>query len=304
MKRTWIIALVMLLAMPRLCPAPTLEPEPEPGWATSEQMDKAVEFATAHVGYCGTLEPRPGWVTADQLNRAIAAAKKKNRIVCVLYAFRESFFHSRARNYMRHKGLNGMARVLLYVTRRPPQAASKIMDQVERPDRYLPILYFATPDDLAILGFVQSGTNMKTVTGIVALVRKVFSWRNKTKKKVAGADKLVEAGRFKAARKIYEKVVKEDQKYTAAVSRTWNVILSKDEVEARYFADVPQKINALESKARQRLEQAEGHYDKREYAEAEKLLKPMVKDNDDLEAVRRAAELLTKIKEEMKSAKK
>ena len=261
-------------------------------------------FVMADFGYCGTLKPRPGWVTADHIDQAVAVAKKKNRIVCVLYAFRRGEGHETARNYMREKSLRGMVKVLLYVTARAPEPARKIMGQVRRPDAYLPVMYFATPDDLSILGFVQSGTSLANLRRVVALVKKVFAWRHKSSKEVARADKLVEGGRFKAARKIYEDVRDEDLKCAIAVTKTWNIILSKEEADGLYFPDLAGKIDELETKAEERLEQAQEHYDNGKYAKAGEMIEPMVKDAADFEAVEKAAELLEKVKEKLKSTKK
>ncbi|GAF71193.1 unnamed protein product, partial [marine sediment metagenome] len=144
----------------------------------------------------------------------------------------------------------------------------------------------------------------KTVGQIAGLAKKIFAWRNKTRKAVAKADKLAENGKFKAACKIYEDTVKKDKSYTVIVHRTWDAIVEKDLVDGFYFPDVPDKIDGLDGLAQERLKKAKEHYDKKEYAEAEKLLEPMVRDKFDHEAVKKAGKLLEKVKEAKESGKK
>lgn len=272
MKRLWIGALAMLLA-------------------------------AAEPAYAPTLEPEPGWATADQMAKAVEAAKKKGRILCLLWDWHESYWRTTAKRYMRNRSLGGMVKVLVYVSQRPPRDMETVMDQVEEPDGGTPVLYFADPEDLVILAFVQSDSRNDKVSDVANLAKKVYAWRNSTRKEVAKAGKLAESGRFKAARKIYEDVVKEDVGNTVLVHKTWDAVVAADEVNGFYFPEVPAEINNLETKAEKRLHEAEECFDKGEHEKARDLIEPMVKDGADLEAVKKAAELLKKVEEKIKSGK-
>ncbi|KPJ57602.1 MAG: hypothetical protein AMS16_01270 [Planctomycetes bacterium DG_58] len=264
----------------------------------------AILLGAAGAAYAPTLKPEPGWVTGEHTEKAVAAAKKRNRILCFLWAWHESYWRTTAKRYMRNSALGGMVKVLVYVSRKPPQAMSKVMDQVARPDIGTPIMYFATPDDLVVLAFVQSDSRPDKVSRMAGLAKKVFAWRNSTRKDVARADKLAEAGKFKAARQIYERVVKEDLGNTVIVHKTWDAVVKAEEIDGFYFPDVPDKIDALEGKAEERLEKAEEQFEKGEYAKAKEMVEPMVKDAADFEAVKKAAKLLENVEEKLKSTKK
>ena len=264
----------------------------------------AILMAATGLAYAPTLEPEPGWATGHNMKKAIAVAKKKNRILCLVWAWHESYWRTTAKRYMRNSSLRGMVKVLVYVSNKPPKAMRKVMDQVDRPDMGTPVMYFVTPDGLAVLAFVQSDSRPAKVSRMAALAKKVFAWYKRTKKDVAKADKLVEAGKFRAAFKIYGKVMKEDLGNTVIVHKSWDAIVDPDEIEGFYFPDVPDKIDGLEAKAEERLEEAEEHFDKGEYAKARKMIEPMVRDAVDFEAVEKAVELLEKVKEKLKSTKK
>jgi hypothetical protein len=250
--------------------------------------------------YGSSLEPEPGWATGEDMDKAVEVAKQKNTPLVFLYAFRESFSHGTSRMYMKNKDLGGFIKVLVYVSAKPPSAFQKVARQVQEPDRFVPIMYFASPD-LQVLGFVQSDSRSDKVSRHATLARELFAWLTKTNSELKRAEKCAADGRFNAALKIYQKASIEDIKNTVTVSKTWEAVLTEQEAKPLYFPDLPDKINGLETMAQERLAKATEHYDKKEYDEAKKLLEPMVKDKADYEAVKRAAELLEKVKAALSS---
>ena len=245
-----------------------------------------------------TIDPLPGWVKADKLDKVLEYAKAKGRPIAFLHTFKTSdcpICTSDSRKYMREKSLAGTARVILYAEEPLPEAFRTVAKQVKRPDNVIPVVYIATPE-LEVIGFARSGTNTKDLKQIVALSRKIMTWRKKAAKNISKADALVEGGRFKAATTLYEKVLKLDRKYTRMVHKTWGEKLDKDAVTPKYFAKAAETLAGLEKQAETRLEKATEHFENKAYAEAEKLLTPMVSDGADFEAVRKARELLTKVK--------
>jgi len=88
------------------------------------------------------------------------------------------------------------------------------------------------------------------------------------------------------------------------VHKTWDAVVKAEEIDGFYFPDVPDKIDALEGKAEERLEKAEEQFEKGEYAKAKEMVEPMVKDAADFEAVKKAAKLLENVEEKLKSTKK
>jgi hypothetical protein len=257
-------------------------------------------LGVAGLACASELLPDPGWFTSETMDQAIEIAKKKGMPIVILHAKREGF-HGASHSYMRSKELDGFVKVLVYESGRPPKAFGEIAGQVERPDPWLPVMYFAS-SDLRILGFVQSDAQVAKVARNAGVAKQLFAWVSKTAADVKRAEKLVADGKLKAAKSIYERVVVEDIKNTVLVNKTWEAVLDEKDAKPIYFPDVPDKLKGLEDIAQQRLQEASAHFDKKEYAEAKKILEPMVRDNADLEAVKKAKDLLQQVLKECKGA--
>jgi len=243
-----------------------------------------------------TIEPLQGWVTVDKLDKALAYARKKNRPVVFMVAFKKStcpLHNGCARSYMREKSIAGAVKVLVYAEEPKPAEFLKVSRQVGNEGKFVPRMYVADPG-LRILGFVKykAGKDLKPIVG---LSKKIMSWQKKADKTVAGADKLAAAGKYKAASKLYEKVLAEDRKYARFVHRTWGDDVDKETVAPIYYAGLNEKLEGLPTLADARLAEAEALFEKQEYKAAEKLLSPMVADGADFEAVKKAKALLAKI---------
>jgi hypothetical protein len=259
-------------------------------------------FIGTGAAYGLPLEPEEGWVTGAEMDQAVKFAQDKHLPLVFVYDFREGSFHSSAHSYMRNQSLAGFVKVLVYVSAKPPSAFQKVADQIQEPDSFLPVMYFASPD-LQVLGFVQSGARSDKVSLHATLAKQLHVWLTRTSAELNKADKCAADGRFNAALGVYRKAAIEDIKNTVLVSKTWEVILTEQEAKPLYFPDLPERMKKLETLAEERLAKATEHYEKQEYAEAKKLLEPMVKDKADFEAVKKAAELLKKVIEAMQTKK-
>jgi len=247
-----------------------------------------------------TLDPLKGWATAIHLDKAVKAAKKKNVPIVLLYAPQEGGGAVvRARVYMRLPALRGMVRVLVYESSRPPSVFQKVADQVEGPSESLPIMYIATPE-LKILGFVQSGAHKKTANRVIGHVKRTMTWIKKSRKEIASAEKRAQAGKFGTLLTTLKRINNEDKKAGVLTTSTWNIVLSKDEVDTFYFPEVPGKIEGVPEGARAHLEKVRAAMTAKDYKEARRLVFPMAIDSGDLEALKEAKDLLKQIDAAMK----
>ena len=261
--------------------------------------------ALAASASAATIEPLAGWAKVDQLDKAIEVAKKKGLPIVFLYAFQESdcpLHNGCARSYMREKSLAGMVRVLVYCDQPAPAQVAEVLKQVTPPDNLVPRMYIADPD-LRILGFVKykAGKDLKP---IIALAKSNMKWLTKSRKSLEKANGLAEDGRYKAACKLYDNIIKNDVKRTVLVHKTWGEEADAETTSGFYFPEAKEKRDGIEKLANDRLEKARTHFLAQEYEKAKELLEPMVADGADFDAVKQAAELLKKVKEAAKKAEK
>ncbi|KPL04971.1 MAG: hypothetical protein AMK75_00050 [Planctomycetes bacterium SM23_65] len=248
------------------------------------------------------IEPRRGWVTGEHAEKAVAYAKKKGMPIVFLYAYSQSScpkHNARADTYMRDRSLNGMVRVLVYCDKPRPAAFTKVVSQVGQDGVYVPRMYIADPE-LRLLGFVRNNVTGTKLARIASLGKRNMAWQGKTVKALKKAEKLAADGKFNAALEIYKLAEKEDKGYGVLIARTWDEQLSAADAEPAFFPELAQKKEELARLAQTRLDQATELYEKQNYAEAKKLLEPMVRDKANLEAVAKATELLKKVREALK----
>ena len=265
-----------------------------------------VLVALAGTVWAWTLEPFRGWATAVQLDKAVEAAKKSNCPIVFLYSEKEADDPSGkrrmslARVYMKLTGLGGMMKVLVYTSVRPPSLFQRVANQVQEPDEETPLMYFATPE-LKILGFVLSGSHKATANKIAGHARNTMIWINKCRAEIKAVEKdAAENGRFGTALETYKRIAVEDKRKAILTHMTWNIVLSMDEVDNFYFPEIGTKIEELTPMAEARLGQARTAFNNKDYKEVVKLLRIMVENKGDLEAVREAVELLAKAEENLK----
>lgn len=248
-----------------------------------------------------TLDPLKGWVTSIHLDKAIDHAKKKACPIVFLYARQEGGGDVvRARVYMRLPGLSRMVRVLVYESARPPTVFQQVADQVEKPNEDLPVMYIATPE-LKILGFVQPGAHKKTANRVITHVKTTMSWIKKSKANIASAEKGAKIGRFGTLLETCKRINAEDKQAAVRTTATWNVGLSKDEVDAFYFPELLDRIDAIEGEAEAYLAKVRAEFELKHYEKARKMVYPMAKDKGELAALTEAAALLKKIDDAMKT---
>ncbi|KPL04970.1 MAG: hypothetical protein AMK75_00045 [Planctomycetes bacterium SM23_65] len=252
-----------------------------------------------------TLVPWRGWVSAVHMDKALEAAKKKSCPIVFLYAEKEAHLveekrrMSLARVWMKLTGLQGMVKVLVYTSRRPPATFEQVAGQVQEPDLTTPRMYFATPE-LKILGFVLYGAHKKTGNSVALHARKTMIWINESRAEMTKAKEAAEEGRFGTALKTYQRIQAEDKKKAVRTHITWNVVLTENDFDSFYFPEIAGKIEELNEMAEARLQKAKTAYDNKDYKEARKLLAVMVNNKGDLEAVKEATELLEKVEEKVK----
>ena len=254
--------------------------------------------ATAGMAAAATLEPLPGWVGATHIDKAIGAAKKRQCPIVFLIGPREGRGVLSSRGYMRHPGVKGMVRVLIIRSARPPRAFMTVTSQVEEPDDDIPVLYIATPE-LRILAFVEAGSNRKAVHGLTRFAKKTMAWIRKSRGEIKSAERAAAAGRFREAVQVYSRIMKQDKQKAVLVHGTWNVAITTNEVNDFYFPGLDTKLEDLGQMSEDRLAKARTAFENKDYVEAKKLLLPMVRDKADLDAVKRAAELLEKVEEKL-----
>ena len=254
----------------------------------------------------GPLKPPAGWVTDQHITKAIAYAKKKNRLIAFVYSNRETMKDgaraSDARAYMRHRYCKGMVGVLVYLSARPPKDFQKVASQVSEPNEFYPRMYVATPD-LRIIAFVQSGSHKKAVTKVLSYAKKAWRWVTKSKKDVEKAKKAVAKGSFGSAVKTYKRIGKEDAAMAIQAHRTWNVVVTEEEVDGFYFPEINSLIQEATAAANARYEKAESAFRDGKYKEARKLLAAMAKTRSELESEQKAVGLLKKVDEAIKKEK-
>jgi hypothetical protein len=247
-----------------------------------------------------TLDALPGWTTGENLDKAVEVAKKKECPIALLHAPQEGGAEVvMSRVYMKLPCLDGMVKVLVYDAARLPTTFRKVAGQVQAPGEGLPVLYVATPD-LKIIGFIEKGGHKKTGGRVAEVAWATWNWIKKSRRDIDAAEKGAQAGRFGTLLKTYRRIQDEQKECVVEVTKTWNVILTKDETKPIYFPELSQKIDGVPSMAEAHLEKAKEAFDKKDWAEARKLLGPMAADKCDLEAWNRAVALQAKVEEEAK----
>ncbi|KPJ51620.1 MAG: hypothetical protein AMS16_07675, partial [Planctomycetes bacterium DG_58] len=208
-----------------------------------------------------TLVPWRGWVSAVHMDKALEAAKKKSCPIVFLYAEKEAHLveekrrMSLARVWMKLTGLQGMVKVLVYTSRRPPATFEQVAGQVQEPDLTTPRMYFATPE-LKILGFVLYGAHKKTGNSVALHARKTMIWINESRAEMTKAKEAAEEGRFGTALKTYQRIQAEDKKKAVRTHITWNVVLTENDFDSFYFPEIAGKIEELNEMAEARLQKA------------------------------------------------
>ncbi len=254
-------------------------------------------LAMPAVSWAKDIKPGKGWVRAGLAGNAVAYAKKKDKAVVFLYTFKSSH-DSRTMTFMKSKKLGGMVKILVYVDGKAPEAFMTVAGGVDG-DRFVPRLYVATPD-LALLAYIKRDSPGSKLTAAVGQAKKIMKWYRTSKKSIKKADAYVEAGRYKAAKKIYNKTIKQDKRYSFAVRRTWDDETMADAITPTFFPKLDEKMLSMEGLAQKRYEAAKKHVEDKEYDEAIELLGPMVTDKADYPIISQAAELLKKAKEAKK----
>ena len=250
------------------------------------------------------LVPWRGWVSAVHINKAVEAAKKKNCPIVFLYSEQiarvreETRRMSIARAWMRLKGVQGMPRVLVYTSVRPPAAFQQVAGQVQERGPLTPRMYFATPE-LKILGFVRYGTDKRTANSTARHARETMIWINQCRADIKKAKQGATQGRFGTALETYKRINAEDKKKAVRTHRTWN-ILTTDDFDSFYVPEISERINELNEMAKARLGKARTAYNNKDYKEARKLLVVMVGKKGGLDVVKEATELLEKVEEKLK----
>lgn len=248
------------------------------------------------------LRLKGGWVSGEQTAAAVDQAKRVNMPIVFLYAFSKSRcpkHNSRLRLYLRDKSLRGMVKVVVWCEEPLPRPFSKVAGQVGQDHPIVPRMYVADPQ-LRILGFIRNNVTGTQLGRIASIARENVAWQARATKAFKKARKRMAAGKFRAASKIYKKAKREDKTFSVLIAQTWGERLPREQAELVFFPELKNAMEEVTRRAQARLDKATELYENRQYAEARKLLEPMVKDKADLEPVREAAELLEKVKEAMK----
>ena len=248
------------------------------------------------------LRLRNGWVSGEQTDEAVNQAKRMKMPIVFLYAFNKSScpkHRSRLRLYLRDKSLRGMARVVVWCEDPRPGPFDKVIGQVGQDGRIVPRMYIADPQ-LRILGFIRNDVTGTELGRTASLARDNVAWQASAVKAFRKSRKLMAAGKFRAAFKIYRKVEKQDKAFSVLIARTWGEHLPVEDAKLVFFPELKDAVEEVTRRAQARLDKATELYENEKYAEARKLLEPMVKDQADIAPVRAAAELLEKIKEALR----
>ena len=250
----------------------------------------------------GVLKPKRGWVTIEHLDQAVAHARKKNTPIAFLYALSTTTcpkHNIRANSYMRDKSLGGMVKVLVYSDKPVPRLFGKVRDQIAPATRLVPRIYITDPQ-LRVIAFIKGSLSGTPLARLAAMARGNLAWQNKTASAIRKADDAVALGKFRAAMKTYKKAEKGDREQTVLIARMWDETLRPDEVELKFFSELAEKASELVRQAQARLDKATELYENEKYAEAGKLLGPMVKDKAELTVVKKATELLKKVRKALR----
>lgn len=256
-------------------------------------------LAMPAVSWAKEIKAGRGWIKPGLAGNAVAYAKKKNRPVVFLYTFKNSH-DSRTTTFMKSKRFNGMVKVLIYADKRPPEPFMTVAGGIVS-DAFVPRLYVATPD-LVLLAFIKRDTPGSKLTAAVGQAKKIMKWYKGAKKDIKKADGYVEGGKYKAAKKIYKKIIRSDKKYSFAARRTWDDETTPEAIIPTFYPFLDEKMLSMEGLAQKRYETAKKHVEDEEYDEAIELLGPMVADKADYPIISQAGELLKKAKEARKLA--
>ena len=291
----------------------------------------AVLFAAASA-QAGLLSDR--WATVDKWDAALAAAKKADKPIAILYGYEavSSFYHGHAMDFfMAERSLEPFVRVVNYCedTKGPVR---NFFGLAEGTNGAVPELYLVDPKDERLIGFVDYRRSQDTAK-IAKQVASVVKWRAGVDKDIIRADRAAEQGKYKEALRILKDVAEEDGKTSKAVETQLGVEYdparkptagaprnvgttdkdkpnppdandkaaaddkdAKKEAKATFFPNLfDTKRTAYAELASKRLSAAKVELEQKAYAKARAQLQPMLTDNSDLPQIAEAKQLMETI---------
>lgn len=291
----------------------------------------AVLFAAAALVQAEKIEPAQGWATADQLDKAIEFAQKTGRPLALLYTFENSDCPKcvgGSRQFMYSSSLKSHVRVLVYTNQAGPEF-HRMAATIKEQDAFVPRLYLVDPD-MQALGFVPYGKSELDVQKAAGTSAQIMAWKAKSAKAIEQADRTASAGRFSAALKAIDKIAEEDSKIAELIEGVATSPASKPAVaqatrpapdkspdkadaqaasdadadakepaaplKSHYFAGlVDTKRAEYETMAAETFAKAKALYDEGKLPQAKAAMQTMVRDNADLDSGKKAADLLATI---------
>ncbi len=175
----------------------------------------------------GLLSDR--WIKVDKWEDALAAAKKADRPIAILYGFEGgySWRHGHAMDYfMAERSLDSFVRVVNYCEDSKGPARN-YFGLAEGTNGMVPELYFVDPKTERLVGFVDYRKTSDTAK-IARHAATVIKWRAGVDKDITRADRAAEQGRFKEAFRILKDVPGQDAKTSKAVETQLGVEYDPD----------------------------------------------------------------------------
>jgi len=128
-----------------------------------------------------------------------------------------------------------------------------------------------------------------------------MKWIEASRKSIASAEKGAEVGKFGTLMTTLKRINDEDKKKGILTTRTWNIVLSRDEVDTFYFPEVPDKIAEVSGAAQAYLQKVRAAVAAKDYKTARRMVYPMASDKGDLPELTEAKALLKQIDATMKA---
>jgi hypothetical protein len=290
-----------------------------------------------------TPAPPPGWMGAEQYSKALALAKKNGQPLAIFFTYGSTKrYFGRGRDFgnfiLSQQGLHSMVRVMVFAEN-TPDFLQDIRGKTGDTTGFMPQLYLLDPrGDIA--GYAASGDRALVVKSI-KVVNDLAIWLKRSDRLLESADKGALTGRYNAALRVVEQIDLDDRKMTAAVAavvpqpaqsattqpasgavtsdpfaRPGDAAPVAQEIQqpapqpkelppGKFFPDLVMVTQAkYKAEAADRLAAAKDAFEQKQYTAAMRTLSPMVEDHADFDAVKQAADLLTKIEAAEREADK
>jgi hypothetical protein len=277
----------------------------------------------------------PGWMGDADYAKALASAKEKGQPLAIFFTYgSKTKYFGRGKEFgtyvLAQPGLKSMVRVIVFAEK-TPDFLQDFRGKMGDTTGFMPQLYLLDPKG-NIAGFAAKGDRALVVKAIKA-ANDLATWLKKSDRLLQAAEKSVADARYGTALSTLDQIEREDRKMTAAIAavvpqngsaatqptadlsnpfaRPGDDDIKKVDSQpqalppGKYYADaISAKRTEYDAAAAQRLQTAQEAFDRKQFAEAKRLLNPMVEDRANFDVLKRAADLLKKAEAAERAASK